>query len=218
MGIKAIVGQVKMSNAFLILITILSFLSPAQDEDYFKKILRGELTNSVKNAPDPDFETKDEFYHFDIVGDSRLEVIIPSKKDGVDWITIKNSVGETLFENKLQAYGVNSVLYKIRVTELKPGVKAIQFYFMEGVTDWVNYQRTARVYLLSYENGKFGYKLYKAAHISVEKEMYRNQYWRRRFVVEPTNLDGDDIKELMISYGQIQHVFFYKGDGVWKRF
>ena len=83
MGIKAIVGQVKMSNAFLILITILSFLSPAQDEDYFKKILRGELTKSVKTAPDPDFETKDEFYHFDIVGDSRLEVIIPSKKDGV---------------------------------------------------------------------------------------------------------------------------------------
>ena len=28
--------------------------------------------------------------------------------------------------------------------------------------------------------------------------MFRRQYWRRQFVVEPTNLDGDDIKELKV--------------------
>lgn len=208
-----------MSKTILLFsVFILAFSAFSQDEDFFKKILKGELVQSDRIAPEPDFVTKDKFYHYDIVGDSRLEVIIPSKRDGLDWITIKNSVGETLFESKLQAYGIESILYKIRVTTLKPGVKAIQFYYMEGVTDWVQYQRTARVYLLSYDNGKFGYKLYKAAHISVEKEMVRDQYWRRKFVVEPTNLDGDDIKELMISYGQTQHVFFYKGDGIWKRF
>lgn len=201
-----------------LLLVISSYFVHSQDEDFFKQILKRELVTSDRISPDPDFITKNKFYRYDIVGDSRLEVIIPSKRDGSDWITIKNSVGEILFESKLQAYGVDATLYKIRVTTLKPGVRAIQFYYMEGVTDWVQYQRTARVYLLSYDNGKFGYKLYKAAHISIEKEKVRDQYWRRKFVVEPTNIDGDDIKELMISYGQIQHVFFYKGDGIWKRF
>jgi hypothetical protein len=88
----------------------------AQDERYFRKMFSGDLVK--KELPQ-----EVQKVHFKVVGNSYLidldqdkieEVIEPQKRDGVDWIEVKNSSGRKLFEGKIFAAGSGSYLYKIK--------------------------------------------------------------------------------------------------------
>lgn len=212
-----------MFNRSLVVILILFLathlkLSLAQDETFFKDVLSGSIFKNINRTQVADFVTMNQFYHYDITGDGSEEVIIPSKRDGSDWLTIKDRLGKILFEDKMQAYGVDAILYKIKIMQLSPKVKGIVLFYMDGETDWLELKRTARVYLLSLTDGKFAYKLFSGAHMAVENSKVRDQYIRRQMNVESEDLNKDGIKEIIISYETIQHIFMYQPNGSWMRF
>lgn len=196
-----------------------SWESLAQDEVFFKSILNKSLLKSQKIEDRVfHFETYKNAYHYDITKDGQQEMIIPSKKDGIDWIEIKDFQGKSLFSGRLQAYGLESILYKIKIVKLSKDTTALLLFYMDGETNWVSYERSARVYLLTYHEQKFSDKLFKAVHIAIEKEKTRDQYWRRKMSVETADYNRDGVKEIIISYESIQHIFVYSEKNGWKRF
>ncbi len=193
----------------------------AQDERYYRQILSGDLPvtadsrdNFVRN-----FLIKGPEYHLDLDGDGVEEIIQPEKRDGTDWISILNSSRSSLFAAKLFAAGGDSSIYKIRMVNLSTRVKALIIFLDEGVTHGLKFESTARIYLLSYEDNKLStLTMNPGPHIYQEKEAQREQYWRREFVVDVTDLNNDNMREVVVHFNHIQYVLEYQGTGEWKKY
>ena len=210
----------KQFNFIFILLLFIGVASKlvAQDEVYYRNLLRGKAGGQTTKEKNFKFITKANSYHVDITGDGTQEIITPIKKDGSDWLEISDSSSRKIFESKLQAYGLGAYLYKLQLVQMSKDVKVLLLFYLEGVHNYLELHRSARVYFVTYEKGRFSYNAYPAAHISIEKKMMRNQYWRRLMQVDVVDFNKDRTKEIIISYLTSQHVFQYIGAGTWKRY
>jgi hypothetical protein len=207
---------------FFLVIFILSGLASAQDERYFRQILTGELPriNEVaKEVASTQFSVNGPLYRVDLNDDGVEEIIQPQKRDGVDWIEIKNSSLTTLFEARLLAMGAESSIYKIRVVDLSQKVRALVLYVDEGTTKGLRFESTARLFVISFENKNLS-KMWieQGPHFFHEKEGQRDQYWRRNYSVNVFDMDGDGVKEISVQYNHTQRIMKYNGSGNWSRF
>lgn len=207
---------------FFLLFFMLSVQSGAQDERYYRKILSGELpsvTESLKESSLPTFNVSGPLYRVDINEDKIEETIIAQKRDGVDWIEIRNASGTKIFESKLLAMGVSSHLYKIKIVDLSPRVKALILFMDEGFIKGKKFESTARLFVMTIEDNDFS-KIWitSGPHFFHEKESHREQYWRRNYTVNVYDSNGDGIKEISVMYNHIQRYMIYNGKGEWKRF
>jgi hypothetical protein len=194
----------------------------SQDERYYRQILTGELPKLLEKTqekPIAQFNVKGSSYKFDLNEDKIEETIEPQKRDGVDWLEIRNASENKLFEAKLLAMGSESSLYKIKVVHLSPKVKAAILFLDEGKTKGRRFESTARIYVLSFENNDLStLALTEGPHFFHEKEGQREQYWRRDYQVNVFDLDGDGTREITVQYNHIQRIMKYLGKGEWERF
>lgn len=207
---------------------ILSFLAltsltaMAQDERYYRQIFKGELVSEKeiqKEIPISQFNVKGSVYKFDLNSDGIDESIEPQKRDGVDWLEIRDFSERKLFEGKLLAMGADSVLYKIKVVNLSAKVKTLILFLDEGHTKGRKFESTARIFLLSYENNDLStLALSQGPHFFHEKEAQREQYFRRDYVVNVYDVDGDGVRDVAVQYNHIQRFMRYLGNGEWSRF
>lgn len=204
-----------MSKVFFLFIFFSPFIQ-AQDEEFFRKMLGGDLLKTRVRNEKSDFVTEKFAYYYDLTGDGKKERIIPSKQDGSDVLIIKNSTGDILFKNRLQAYGVNSGIYKIKLTQIGPGVRALILYYDEGETKWLQRERTFRIYIVTFQKGRFAYEAFPGPHIAIQKEKMRNQYWERELRVETLDLNKDGFKEIIISYFSARYILKFE-NGQWTR-
>ena len=208
--------------AFFLLFFMMSGLSFAQDERYYRQILAGEIPKTNSSAgerPVSQFNVQGASYKFDFDGDKVEESIQPQKRDGVDWLEIRNSSERILFEAKLLAMGAESSIYKIKVVNISEKVKAAILFLDEGQTVGKKFESTARIYVLTYENNNLAtLKMTEGPHFFHEKQAQREQYWRRDFMVNVYDIDGDGTREIAIQYNHIQRILQYTGNGEWKRF
>lgn len=193
-----------------------------QDERYYRQILSGELpvmTDPLKVSERTQFNVSGPKYKFDLNGDGIEETIIPQKRDGVDWLEIRNSSGGIAFEAKLRAWGVNSSIYKLKLVHLNKTTKGLLIFLDEGVTDSKRVESTARFFVLTFENNDFKtFSLIEGPHIFHEKEAQREQYWRRDYNVNIYDIDGDGTREIAVQYNHINRIMKYLGNGNWKRY
>ena len=158
-------------------------------------------------------------YRLDLNGDGVEESIEPQKRDGVDWIEIRNSAQFKIYEAKLFGMGGASVLYKIRLVNLSPRVRALILFLDEGITKGKRFESTARIYVLSYEDNNLEkISFSQGPHFFHEKEGQRDMYWRRDYNVNVYDVDNDGLKEIAVQYNHIQRIMKYKGSGEWERF
>lgn len=208
--------------AFFLFFFMMSGLSFAQDERYYRQILAGEIPRTNSSAgerPVSQFNVQGASYKFDLDGDKVEESIQPQKRDGVDWLEIRNSSERKLFEAKLLAMGADSSIYKIKVVNISDKVKAAILFLDEGQTAGKRFESTARIYVLTYEKNDLAtLKLTEGPHFFHEKQAQREQYWRRDFMVNVYDIDGDGTREIAIQYNHIQRILQYTGNGEWKRF
>ena len=207
---------------FLSILLLLRLSGFAPDERYYRQILTGELPRvnlEGKEEAIGQFNVMGARYRIDLDGDQIEEIIQPQKRDGVDWIEIKNSSETRIFETKLLAMGASSHIYKIRLVQLSPRVKALLIFQDEGVTAGKRFESTGRFYVLSFENNDLSkMSLIEGPHHYHEKEAQREQYWRRDYAVNVYDIDGDGTKEIALQYNHIQRILKYKGRGEWERF
>jgi hypothetical protein len=200
---------------------LFSFACFAQDERFYRELLAGEsLTNLTEKSEIvvTPISVSGKLYHLDLNGDGLAEKLQPVKKDGVDALVIHDSYGNEIFEAKLWSSGGESVIRKLRLVHLSSTVKCLIIFLDEGVTQGTHFESTGRISLLSFENNDLKtLKLAQGPHIFHEKEAQRDQYIRRSYIVDVTDLDLDGTREVVIHYNHIQRIMMYEGKGVWKR-
>jgi hypothetical protein len=192
----------------------------AQDERYYRQILTGELpeTADLKDSFVRNYLVKGSEYMVDLDGDGIEEIIQPEKRDGIDWLTIMNSSRSVVYSAKFYASGGDSSIYKLRLVNLTPRVKTLIVFLDDGITRGLRFESTARIYFLTWEDNKLSsLTLNPGPHIYHEKEAQREQYWRRDFVVDVTDLNEDSKREIIVHFGHIQHIYEYKGSGEWTK-
>lgn len=200
---------------------LLSFSSFSQDERYYRQIFTGELpklSESVLSESEHQFNVKGASYELDLNGDGIEEYIQPQKRDGVDWIEIRDTTQRKIFEGKLFSAGGESYIYKTRFVHLSPKVKVLVLFLDEGKTVGRRFESTARIFLLSFENNDLStLSLTMGPHHFQEKEGQREQYWRRDLMVSIRDVNGDGVRDIIVEYNHIQRIMTYKKFGVWER-
>lgn len=192
----------------------------AQDERYFRKMFSGDFIKQ-KQINDPQkitYQLANAIYRIDLDGDNIEEIIEPQKRDGIDWIEIRNSSGNKIFEQKILAFGAESYLYKVKIVNLSSHVKALILFMDEGKISGKKFESTARIFIISYENNNLSnLQFVQGPHYFHEKESQRDQYWRRTYSVNIVDIDNDGTREICIQYNNIQRIMKYLGKGEWLR-
>jgi hypothetical protein len=210
-----------LRRIIFLFLTLLSGLLWGQDERYFRHIFSGDLPKTVEEdlpRGEPLMTVRGSSYRVDLNGDGVEEIIEPQKRDGVDWIEIRNSSQFKLYEAKLFSMGGASVIYKIRLVDLSHRVRALILFLDEGVTRGRRFESTARFYVLTFEDKNLEkISLTQGPHFFHEKEGAGDMYWRRDFNVNVYDIDNDGLKEIAVQYNHIQRIMKYKGFGEWDR-
>lgn len=193
-----------------------------QDERYYRQMLTGELpkfADEIKEVAISPISLNGPYYHLDLTGDGRTEIIQPTKKDGVDWLMVYDANKSKIFEAKLLAMGGESVIYKLKLVHLSPTVKTLIIFLDEGATHGEHFESTARIFLLSYEKNDLStLSLAQGPHYFHEKLSAREQYIRRQYLVDVVDFNGDGTREIAVHYHHIQRIMEYTGSGEWKRY
>lgn len=208
-------------SVFFLLLHFFSGFSYAQDERYYRQILKVDLKAPVdsKAAVVTQFSVKGSIYKLDLNNDKIEETIQPQKRDGVDWIEIRNASQSILFESRLVAMGTDSEIYKLRLVQISPKAKALLVFLDEGRTQGKKFESTGRFYVLTFEDNNLeNMVLTEGPHFFHEKEAQREQYWRRAYEVNVIDINGDGVREIAVHYNHIQRIMQYSGKGLWNRF
>ena len=203
---------------------LIFFLSPsafAQDERYYRQILNGQLPSlgqDIKETDEHQFSVKGPSYNLDLNNDQIEEMIQPQKRDGVDWIEVKDSGQRKIFEAKLLAMGGESTIYKAKLAHLSETVKVLILFLDEGKTAGRRFESTARIYLLTFENNDLStMQMTIGPHHFHEKEGQRDQYWLRDYAVEIRDVDSNGVRDVVVQFNHIQRIMLYRGKGEWGR-
>lgn len=191
----------------------------AQDERYYRQILSGELPSFSEASGEEifhQFNVKGPSYKIDLDGDKIEESLQPQKRDGVDWIEIRDHSERIIFAQKLLAMGSESALYKVKLVQIAPDVKALILFLDEGKTEGRGFESTARIYVVSYvKNDLSTMKMIKGPHFFHEKEAQRDVYFRRKYMVNVYDVDNDGVREIVVHYNHIQRILKYvKGEWI----
>ena len=205
----------------IFLLFTLSLSVFAQDERYYLQILKGELPNfsqDIGEVQEHQFNVKGATYSVDLNGDGIEEMIQPQKRDGVDWIEIRNTTQRKIFEAKLLAMGGESSIYKAKLVYLSSTTKLLMLFLDEGKTSGRRFESTARIYLITFENNDLStMKITTGPHHFHEREGQRDQYWERDYSVEVRDVDKNGVRDVVVQYNHIQRIMVYKGNGNWDR-
>lgn len=205
-----------------ILLSLLSLNVWAQDERYYRQILSGELPKSsvdVKEDPIQHLSLMGSRYLVDLNGDGNDEILQPQKRDGVDFLEIRDASERKIFEAKLFVMGAESHLFKIKLVSLSPKVKTLILFMDEGFTQGRKFESSGRIFLIAFENNDLAtMKFAQGPHFYHEKAGQREQYWTRDYMVNIVDMNNDGVKEIAVQYNHIQRILIYKGFGEWSRF
>lgn len=192
-----------------------------QDERYYRYILTGELSrfhDEQKEFDRSQFKVRGASYKVDLNGDGVEETLEPQNRDGVNWLEIRDYSKRKVFEAKLVPNGGESSLYKIKLVQISPNVRALILFLDEGFTQGLKFEATARIYVVSFEKNDLGtMKMSEGPSFFHEKEAQREQYWRRDYNVNIFDIDGDGTREISVMYNRIQRIMKYRGQGEWDR-
>ncbi len=210
-----------MVHQLALFLSLFSLAAFAQDERFYRELLAGEsLTNFTEKSEMvvTPISVLGKLYHIDLNGDGLSEKLRPVKDDGTDALLILDSFGNEIFRANLWSSGGESVIRKLRLVNLSESVKCLIIFLDEGVTKGTQFESTGRISLLSYENNDLkSMKLVQGPHIFHEKEAPRDQYLRRSYNVDVTDLNGDGVRDVVVHYNHIQRIMMYEGKGIWKR-
>ena len=190
----------------------------AQDERYYRRIYSNELNEAPTTPTKYKVIVKSPSYRVDLNRDGIDEVIRTAKRDGNDYFTITDHFGRVLLEKKLSTIGSGSVVYRVQLKTISPTTDALVIHFYEGMIASTRFEAQARLYFVTIPNRQLKkMHFFQGPHFFHESEKLFDKYFVRRFSVNTVDYNEDGIKEISISYNNINRIYFYVADGVWKR-
>ena len=205
---------------FLLCVSIIlsSISVRSQDERVFRELLTHKIQEDKERSrkPEYDYKARGHRYYLDLNGDELPESFFISKKDGGDWLELFDRAGEKIYDYKFDTIGSWSRVFKLQMRNISSEAKLVILYFYEGITRYVNFQGTARVYFLTWDNNDLStLSMYKGPYVWDEKRDFRNHYHQRKFELSMFDFDDDYTREIAIRYGSITRVYKYMGKGKW---
>ena len=211
-----------MKYAFLILFCLSATgLTFAQDERFFRKLFSGELTHEKKIEDEKVYAylVHSPEYFIDINNDGINESIVSVKRDSEDWIDIYNSYREKIYSYRFETKGAHSGLYRVLRKQLDNNTIVLVLFYFEGDTNYINYDSSARIYLLTIDNKDLKtISMMKGPSIFEEFKGYKGDYRLRNYEVGVADLAELGKKQLYIKYRGVSKVFIYQGAGRWQTF
>lgn len=198
---------------------VVSYALMAQDERYFRQLFSGELQKKSEtiSAPKYSYVTQTPYYHLDLNQDGVLEKIIFIKKDNEDLIEIFDRQKIKLFSYRFENKGYDSELFRVELRTLSKASSVLLMYYYEGVSKYINFQGTARIYALTIDrNDLKTIAVFKGPSFFDEQKTLKGHYHKKNYTVSLEDLDKDFVKELIVKNNHTSNVFFYRGSGVWK--
>ncbi|NOT79761.1 MAG: hypothetical protein HOP07_12275 [Bacteriovoracaceae bacterium] len=192
----------------------------AQDERYLRQIFSGELNKEKEIAARKySYVIHTPYYALDLNGNNLFEYIVFVKKDSEDWIEILDENKLKIFSYQFEAKGFDSELYRVELKRLGPQVSILLLYYYEGISRYLNFQGTSRVYAITIDNQDLKtLKAFKGTVYFDETKNMKGHYHKRNYQVFLEDLNNDSVKELIIKYRRMTDVFLYKGEGKWQTF
>ncbi len=178
-----------------------------------------EFNEEFLEKPTHQFDISGSQYQIDLNDDGIEELIIPQKRDGVDWLEIRDSSRNVIFESQIFSMGSESSIYKIKFSKISSSIKVLILYVDEGKTEGRRFESTGRLYFISFENNNLkSMSLSSGPHFFHEKSYFRETYFRRDYVINLIDYNQDGKKEISVEYNHIQRIYEYKGKGEWTRY
>ncbi len=190
----------------------------AQDEKIFRELFLYADQEKAKQKEEKVYRLKarSNRHYLDMTGDDRPESLYTAKQDGEDWIYLFDNKGRQAFRYLIQAHGAWSRLFRIQKRTLSKTTDAYLLYFYEGVTRYLNFKGTSRLYLLTIDNKDLKTaSVYKGPVLWDETRDFRDHYHQRKYEVSLFDLDHDYIREVIVKYGRMSRVYKYLGSGKW---
>jgi len=200
---------------------LLSHKAFSQDERTFRDILtHSERLDATRRlAPEYKYQARSHRYYLDIDEDGAPESFYSSKRDGEDWLTIFSNKGREIYRFRFDTVGPWSRLFKIQMRRISKSTKVLILYFFEGMTKYINFQGTSRVYFLTLENNNFKtLSTFKGPYTWDEYRSFKEHYHQRKFKVSLFDFDKDREREIAVRYGLITRVYKFMGEGIWKSY
>lgn len=208
----------KLFTTFALLIGV-HVAAQAQDERYFRDLLSGDFTRELPPEVEPPrFRAFSEIYELDLTGNHRFERIVFEMRDGQDWLSIFDYQKKPIFRYSLGPNAGGSRVYRLRHIQINPTVQALVVYYFEGVNTYLGIQSNARAHILTYEPVEIEKTIngFKGPAFWEEFQNGREQYRRRSYDLEFTDLNGSGTKEMVVRFQNISRVFQFEKSGFWK--
>lgn len=208
---------------FLVFILFLTFSwqAVAQDERFFRQLFSGDLVKSSKVEETKKYKNiiHTPYYSLDINRDGKDENIVFVKKDSEDWLEILNEDKKKIFGYLLENKGFDSELFKIELKTLSPTTDVLLFYYYEGVSKYIEFQGTSRIYAMTVDNRDLTtLNVFKGPSFFDEFRSQKGHYHKRNYQVYLDDLNQDQTKELIVKHQRMSNVFMYQGKGRWSTF
>jgi hypothetical protein len=200
---------------------VVSWSALAQDERYFRQLFSGEISKSKDKNEDKKYTyvVHTPYYYLDLNKDSISEQIVFAKKDNEDWIEIFDHEKNKIFSYRFDNIGFESDLFRIEQKTLGPQTSILILYYYEGISNYINFQGTSRIYAITIDNNNLkSLKAFKGTSFFDEVKTFKGHYHKRNFQVYLDDLNNDKVKELVIKHRNDSDVFVYRGDGKWQTF
>ena len=193
----------------------------AQDERYFRQLFSGEINKEQEAEKEKKYSHffHTPYYALDINRDGKAEHLVFVKKDNEDWIEILDSDRKKFFGYQFENKGYDSELFRIEYKTLSSTTSILLLYYYEGVTKYIDFQGTSRVYAITIDNNDLKtLKTFKGPSFFDEQKTFKGHYHKRHYEVYLEDLNNDSVKEFIIKHNNYSKVFMYKGDGNWQSF
>lgn len=202
-------------------LVIMSWRATAQDERYFRQLFSGEINKGKEEVDEKKYSyfVHTPYYALDLNRDGVPEQIVFVKKDNEDWIEILNSEKKKIFGYLFENKGYDSELFRVELKTLSPTSSILLLYYYEGISKYINFQGTSRVYAITIDNNDLNtMKAFKGPSFFDEQKTFKGHYHKRNYEVILEDLNRDGVKELIVKHRNTSTVFMYKGHGLWQTF
>lgn len=137
----------------LLMMCVVSWQVNAQDERYFRQLFSGELNKkSSEEAKKYSWYVHTPYYSLDLNRDGKEEQLTFVKKDNEDWLDILDSDKNKIFSYRFENKGYDSELFRIELKTLGPSTSVLLLYYYEGVSKYIDFQGTSRIYAVTIDN------------------------------------------------------------------
>lgn len=199
----------------------MSWRATAQDERYFRQLFSGEINKGKAEVEEKKYSyfVHTPYYALDLNRDGVPEQIVFVKKDNEDWIEILNSDKKKIFGYLFENKGYDSELFRVELKTLSGTTSILLLYYYEGISKYINFQGTSRVYAITIDNNDLNtMKAFKGPSFFDEQKTFKGHYHKRNYEVILEDLNRDGVKELILKHRNTSTVFMYKGQGLWQTF